>query len=607
MTSFPAAFVQGVFSGMDWREGREDRKRRRAIEDEQLGWDREDREYTKEEREFQRKERSRAQAERDRAEAERNAELAAWNETVDGMLGKGPKGDTAPATPRTASEMPAPSGTPLSFGVLPASPATPASVAPAQTDSQPRNVQTVAPSGMAPPGMEAAPVVPGAEGSPGRPGASAAVPMPEEDRPLRPRESGDSDPPSRREMSIMDQAVEAELANRRAKAAQPAAKAPASERPLTTSVQDEIRAEERQRIRRDMGPAGVSTDPYSPGVGGLPSASPQERVNAESPVQSSPTGPNTGPGARVSPGPSAEMRPIGAETAPAAQRSAPAMAGPAAADAAPGAAESAPPLPKTAQGTPVVSAVAAARTAPPQSAGRRGADRLSFGVIGKDMPVKATKAQRQRATEAGVKFYQDAAMPPIVEHYLRTGQIEKAQAFEKFVADQRTQKGMRSWMGAVHSLNIGDSDGFVDGIVGAYNSYYDDGFTALKEESEFRKDSEGNLVSARIAFRKDESGEVFYEEFATTGDVLKVVLGKLSPEGAFDELYAKMQPDGGEAAQKKAEAVLKAAEMMAKTNLEFAQLPLAQQMEMARQFVESGSLGAGTPASSAITDADIED
>ncbi|WP_333826849.1 hypothetical protein [Pararhodobacter sp.] len=84
--AFFASFVQGVFQGMDWREGRDDRTRRRGIQDELLerdrerfGWEREDRTHTQGER-------AHTASERRRAIQEREADLAAWGETTDQMI-----------------------------------------------------------------------------------------------------------------------------------------------------------------------------------------------------------------------------------------------------------------------------------------------------------------------------------------------------------------------------------------------------------------------------------------------------------------------------------------------------------------------------------------
>ena len=119
--SFFAGFVQGVFEGKDWREARDDRARKRKMEDERFGWEREDREWTGEARSRQRSEWGRTDYERSRADAEhyrqedfdrRNREslAAAFESSRDGSAGASDQGisvldavpQDAPADARTA-------------------------------------------------------------------------------------------------------------------------------------------------------------------------------------------------------------------------------------------------------------------------------------------------------------------------------------------------------------------------------------------------------------------------------------------------------------------------------------------------------------------------
>jgi hypothetical protein len=275
---------------------------------------------------------------------------------------------------------------------------------------------------------------------------------------------------------------------------------------------------------------------------------------------------------------------------------APASPAPASTTAAPGAAFAG--TPTTATGTPVASVEAAAETAP------KAPTKLAFGVTGKGNAVPATKAQYDRAAEAGVKAYAAEQMPKIVQFYLQNGQLEKAAAFQKFFDDKKTQDGMKSWMKAVHALNVGDTDTFVDGMIGAYNSYYDDGYTALKDQSELIKDDAGKLVSAKIAFRDEDTGKILFQEFNDIEDMVVSVIGKLSPEGAYDTLYEMMvaKKDGGKVDTSKIAETIK---QLSDANLEFSQLPLAEQVRMATQLLATGDLsGSGAPTQ-AFTEDDI--
>jgi hypothetical protein len=268
---------------------------------------------------------------------------------------------------------------------------------------------------------------------------------------------------------------------------------------------------------------------------------------------------------------------------------APASPAPASTTAAPGAAFAS--TPTTATGTPVASVEAAAETAP------KAPTKLAFGVTGKGNAVPATKAQYDRAAEAGVKAYATEQMPKIVQFYLQNGQPEKAAAFQKYLNDDRTQKGMKHYMRALHAANVKDIDTFVDGMIGAYNTYMDDGYTALKDQSEFVRDDQGHLVSATIAFRKDETGEVLTQTFDSFQDMQVAIVGFLSPEGAFDENYQRLfgEKDGGTEAD--TSKIAETIKQLSDANIEFSQLPLAEQVRMATQLLATGDLsGSGAAA-----------
>jgi hypothetical protein len=268
---------------------------------------------------------------------------------------------------------------------------------------------------------------------------------------------------------------------------------------------------------------------------------------------------------------------------------APASPAPASTTAAPGAAFAG--TPTTATGTPVASVEAAAETAP------KAPTKLAFGVTGKGNAVPATKAQYDRAAEAGVKAYAAEQMPKIVQFYLQNGQPEKAAAFQKYLNDDRTQKGMKHYMRALHAANVKDIDTFVDGMIGAYNTYMDDGYTALKDQSEFVTDDQGQLLSATIAFRKDETGEVLTQTFDSFQDMQVAIVGFLSPEGAFDENYQRLfgEKDGGTEAD--TSKIAETIKQLSDANIEFSQLPLAEQLRMATQLLATGDLsGSGAAA-----------
>lgn len=207
---------------------------------------------------------------------------------------------------------------------------------------------------------------------------------------------------------------------------------------------------------------------------------------------------------------------------------APASPAPASTTAAPGTAFAG--TPTTATGTPVASVEAAAETAP------KAPTKLALGITGKGNAVPVTKAQYARAAEAGAKAYSETKVQELTDHYISTGQLEKAQAWPKFINDERTKKATKSYMTALHALNNRDGETFADAVVDVYNQIDDDGFTALKDQTKFAWDDQGKLVSATIAFRNDATGEVTTQTFDEMADLDRIMIGYVAPEAVFDRL-----------------------------------------------------------------------
>ncbi|KAB2913688.1 MAG: hypothetical protein F9K30_19925, partial [Dechloromonas sp.] len=84
LASFVTGAVGGYFQGKDWREGVEDRKRKRQMEDERFQWERSDQAYTEEERDWKREDRSHTVSERKREISRRDEEEAFFKSLVDG-------------------------------------------------------------------------------------------------------------------------------------------------------------------------------------------------------------------------------------------------------------------------------------------------------------------------------------------------------------------------------------------------------------------------------------------------------------------------------------------------------------------------------------------
>jgi len=597
-------FVSGVFEGMDWREARDDRKRMRKIEDDDRArrqkFEDEDAAWARESRGRQRTEWGRADTAYDRGEAERQAELDAWNLTVDEMMRGGgtpavtpaPAQVQAPAQAVTPDQLPIRPSQPLSYGqpALSGGAGQPALAGGAGRDAlantggpvhvAPQPAPDVVPVPVAPAGIVMEPAIAQARAATAVNPQTAAPPPPSAPptsiAPMTPvpvtdvRQIDAMSPQGaltllREIMSGARSDVPAEV---RTAAINKVVSAYGAGHPDVQTYQHMARdGFQRGRIAK-QGRSGPATPP--PANVTLPSPA-FERTGRQ-------TAPVPQPGAMMDP---SLMRQSGTP-APQVQQQAPQAALDTATRAVAGGFEGGGRSSQPSDKAISPSAAVPAQQAAAPSAGKKVADRadLSFGIIG--TAVKVPSSEYRAVETRGVEAYRQQKLAPIVEHYLRTGQPEKAAAFEKFLADKRTQEGMKSWLKAAHAYNMGDKDGFIDGIVGAYNSYFDDGYTAVKEKSEFERDGNGNITRAKIAFRNDETGEITYQVFEDTRDVVVAALGGLEPSAAFETLYGMTfgakQPDKPK--MPTFDQITDAVQKRAMMDPGFAALPYDQQLDL---------------------------
>lgn len=443
-----AGFIDGVFKGMDWREGRDDRARRRKMEDEEFGWAREDQEWQREDRSYTRSERKRLTEERD-------AERAAWEETADDMLGG--TADARPATTDPRDVLITQGG--LGFGLPGAQP------------TQPQTQPSVAAPAAQQQGL-------------GRTGAGLEGGARAERPPMSVASAAAAQAPAQRMVGP--------VAGRPERVGTlPAAQSDAEPRGMSileAAAEQNMPSAARKRFNRSEAPAG-------------PQAVPLAGMMPNNPMSS---------GGGVADGP---MTPPRAEDAslPKPSRTAPKVS---------------PDAPVTESGTPMGSVDAMAQSS----------RKLSFGIAGQGGVTKPTATQINRVVDTSAKAFTSEKVPAIVEHYIRTGQIEKAQAFEKWVEDRGVQKGMRSWMKAIHSFQVGDGDGFLDSMADAYeaDNYYDDGLSIVREESSLTRDDRGNIVGARITFKEEATGRTFTQNVTDVRDLVASAIGVMAPEKAFE-------------------------------------------------------------------------
>lgn len=125
-------------------------------------------------------------------------------------------------------------------------------------------------------------------------------------------------------------------------------------------------------------------------------------------------------------------------------------------------------------------------------------------------------------------YYAKTVLPKYQQHWMETGEVQKAQALDKWMQDENVKKGAKAWAEAVRSFNVGDSEGFKNNLMRAYNQqgYFDDGMTATKIDDVLN--DKGQLLGYAITF-KDADGKETTQNY-DGDDVARMGLQALAPD-----------------------------------------------------------------------------
>lgn len=141
-----------------------------------------------------------------------------------------------------------------------------------------------------------------------------------------------------------------------------------------------------------------------------------------------------------------------------------------------------------------------------------------------------------------LSIYAEKAVPQIMEHYLKTGRVKEAQAWQEWAQSEKTREGMESWAKMIHAAKIGDEEGFFENAIDTYNAtgYFDDGYEAIASGSSLTRDSKGNITGATLKLRNQATGKTFEQKFEDVDDLYNMGIYLLSPEKVFERGMAEL-------------------------------------------------------------------
>ena len=171
------------------------------------------------------------------------------------------------------------------------------------------------------------------------------------------------------------------------------------------------------------------------------------------------------------------------------------------------------------------------------SAAMQDTQQASRGVMGNG---DVNPADEERASQTFMQHYAETAVPKIIDHFLKQGDVEKATAFQEWADSQKVKGQMASWSKAIWAITNGDEDRFIEHLSATYNAI-DDGMSIDPEQTRFKHDRQGNITGATLAVRNDETGEVSVQEYDNQQDIVEMAVYTLAPEQTFEYLWGLSQ------------------------------------------------------------------
>lgn len=133
-----------------------------------------------------------------------------------------------------------------------------------------------------------------------------------------------------------------------------------------------------------------------------------------------------------------------------------------------------------------------------------------------------------------MNYYMQNTAPKLQQYWLSQGEVDKANAFGKWIQDSNVQQGMKYGAAMIRDAQMGNPDGVMDNMVKLYNQpgYFDDGMTAVKAET--RRDKDGNATGWDITLKNGKTGKETKHSFNSMDDIYKTAMQFGNPQSVFE-------------------------------------------------------------------------
>lgn len=151
--------------------------------------------------------------------------------------------------------------------------------------------------------------------------------------------------------------------------------------------------------------------------------------------------------------------------------------------------------------------------------------------------MKTPDMTKTRAADSFLDTYRRVAVPQIIDHYLKTGDIDKAKSFETWVKTSEAEQLQTDFGKLTYSLAIGDLNASIDHLTEMYESI-NDGYSVNRGESRFETYENGQ-PSRLVVVVEDAEGNKFDWVVEDQGDLAAQVLGLVNPQAAHQYLLER--------------------------------------------------------------------
>ena len=150
----------------------------------------------------------------------------------------------------------------------------------------------------------------------------------------------------------------------------------------------------------------------------------------------------------------------------------------------------------------------------------------------------ASQDEAQKAADAQVGGFLDnwkkTVGPRLQQYWLKTGDIDKAQNFQKWMDDSNVQAGMKSWANMARAFQMGDRPGFLKHLNATLtqSGYYDGEVQPISATE--KTNDKGQLIGYTVNFRDKATGKESSQDF-DSDDIQRLAVTGLSPAQIYEQ------------------------------------------------------------------------